>query len=103
MQALMGKVLSFRNSSSSINDITVGNNEAIATILIYTSYHYVICNGIVIKVLQDGYLLPILGDTGCHIIFYGSRISHVLLCAAVAVEQNLSVQSFVLAKTTMYA
>ena len=29
-------ILSCRNSSSSITDLTVGNNEAIATILIYT-------------------------------------------------------------------
>ena len=36
MQVLMRKFLSCRNSSSSINDLTVGNNEAIATILIYT-------------------------------------------------------------------
>ena len=36
MQALMRKYLSCRNSSNSINDLTVGNNEAIATILIYT-------------------------------------------------------------------
>ena len=71
MQALIGKILSCRNSSSSIhvNDLTVGNNEAIATILIYTSYYYVIGNGIVIKVLQDGCLLPILGGTGWHLIF----------------------------------
>ena len=32
----MRKFLSCRNSRSSINDLTVGNNEAIATILIYT-------------------------------------------------------------------
>ena len=32
----MRKFLSCRNSSSSINDLTVVKNEAIATILIYT-------------------------------------------------------------------
>ena len=32
----MRKYLSCRNSSSRINDLTAGNNEAIATILIYT-------------------------------------------------------------------
>ena len=37
------------------------------------------------------------------IIFYGSRISHALLCAAGAAEQDLVVQSFILAKTTVYA
>ena len=36
MQALMRKLLRCRNSSSSINDLTVGKNEAIATILINT-------------------------------------------------------------------
>ena len=36
MQALMRKLLRCRNSNSSINDLTVGNNEAIATILIIT-------------------------------------------------------------------
>ena len=36
MQILMRKFLSCRNSSSSINDLTVGNNEAITTILMYT-------------------------------------------------------------------
>ena len=33
------------------------------------SYCYVIGNGIVIKVLQDGYLLPILGDTDVTLSF----------------------------------
>ena len=32
----MGKLLSCRNSSSSINDLTVGNNETVATIFINT-------------------------------------------------------------------
>ena len=36
MQALMRKLLRCRNSNSRINDLTVGNNEAIATILINT-------------------------------------------------------------------
>ena len=36
MQVLMRKFLSCKNFSSSINDLTVGNNEAIAAILIYT-------------------------------------------------------------------
>ena len=45
------------------------------------SYFYVIGNGIVIKVSQDDYLLPILGDIDVKLSFYGSRISHVLLCA----------------------
>ena len=37
MQALMRKLLRCRNSSSNINDLTVGhNNEAISTILINT-------------------------------------------------------------------
>ena len=36
LQNLMRKFLSCRNSSSSINDLTVGNNEAIATILMHT-------------------------------------------------------------------
>ena len=31
-----GKYLSCRDLSSGINDLTIGNNEAIATILIYT-------------------------------------------------------------------
>ena len=64
------------------------------------SYYYAIGNDIVIKELQDGYLL---GDTDVTLSFYGSRISHVLLCAAGAAEQDLVVQYFVLAKTTMYA
>ena len=52
------------------------------------SYCYVTGNGIVIKVLQDGYLLPILGDTDVTLSF----ISHVLLRAAIAAEQDLVVQ-----------
>ena len=36
MQALMRKLLRCRSSSSSINDLTVGNDEATATILINT-------------------------------------------------------------------
>ena len=36
VQAFMRKLLRFRNSSSRINDLTVGNNEAIATILVNT-------------------------------------------------------------------
>ena len=57
------------------------------------SYCYVIgtCNGIVIKVLQDGYLLPILGDTDVTLLlllWFKNRP-----CAAVAAEQDLVVQS----------
>ena len=40
---------------------------------------------------------------GVTLSFYGSRISHVLLCAVVAAEQDLVVQIFVLVKTSMYA
>ena len=36
MQTLMRKLFRCRNSSSNINDLTVGKNEAIATILINT-------------------------------------------------------------------
>ena len=36
MQVLMRKCSSRRNANSCLNDLTVGNNEAIATILIYT-------------------------------------------------------------------
>ena len=39
---------------------------------------------------------------GVHYL-YGSRINYVLLCAAVAAKQDLVLQSFGLAKTTMYA
>ena len=56
-----------------------------------------------VMALQDDYLLPVLGDTDVTLSFHGSRISHVLLCAAVAAEQDSIVQPFVLAKTTMYA
>ena len=37
MQALMRKYLSCRSSSSSINDLTFGNNDTIATFLIYST------------------------------------------------------------------